>query len=228
LVPPAQFIPIAEDCGLILPIGRWALREACAQARAWMDAGLTAKTMAVNVSAMEFRDESFLENLFAILAKTELGARFLELEITESVLMKHAASAAAILRAVRESGIRVTVDDFGTGYSSLSYLRKFPVDSLKIDQSFVRQIGTDGDDSTIVKAVIGMAQGLKLRVIAEGVETLDEVTFLQACRCEEAQGYYFSRPVPPQQFATLLRNGIPEFSGNAERSAVTVAARRKR
>jgi diguanylate cyclase (GGDEF)-like protein/PAS domain S-box-containing protein len=224
LVLPAQFIPVAEDCGLILPIGGWALREACAQARAWMDAGLPVRAMAVNVSAMEFRNENFLENLFAILAKTELEARFLELEITESVLMKHATSAAAILQTVRERGIRVTVDDFGTGYSSLSYLRKFPVDSLKIDQSFIRQIGSDGDDSTIVKAVIGMAHGLKLRVVAEGVETLEEVTFLRACRCEEAQGYYFSRPVPPRQFATLLRNGIPESSCLVQQSTLTAAA----
>jgi len=208
-ISPADFIPVAEDCGLILPIGAWVLREACGQARAWMDAGLPIKTIAVNVSAMEFRDDNFLENVFAILEKTDLDPRSLELEITESVLMKHAASAAAILQTLRERGIRVTVDDFGTGYSSLSYLRKFPVDSLKIDQSFVRQIGADGDDSTIVKAVIGMAQGLKLRVIAEGVETADEVAFLRACRCEEAQGYYFSRPVPAQQFATLLRDGIP-------------------
>jgi diguanylate cyclase (GGDEF)-like protein len=209
LVSPAQFIPVAEDCGLILPIGSWVLRRACEQARDWMDAGLPVASMAVNVSAMEFRDQNFLDGLFAILTKTGLDPRLLELELTESVLMKHAASAAAILQTLRERGIRVTVDDFGTGYSSLSYLRKFPVDSLKIDQSFVRQIGTAGDDSTIVKAVIGMAQGLNLRVIAEGVETAEEVTFLRACRCEEAQGYYFSQPVPAQQFAILLRDGIP-------------------
>jgi diguanylate cyclase (GGDEF)-like protein/PAS domain S-box-containing protein len=228
LISPAQFIPVAEDCGLILPIGTWVLREACEQARAWMDAGLPATTMAVNVSALEFRHESFLENLFAILAKTGLDPSLLELEITESVLMKHAASAAAILQTIRESGIRVTVDDFGTGYSSLSYLRKFPVDSLKIDQSFVRQISVEGDDSTIVRAVIGMALGLKLRVIAEGVETQEEVAFLRACRCEEAQGYYFSRPVPAERFATLLRNGIPECSVIVQRSAVNVAAARQR
>ena len=134
----------------------------------------------------------------------------LELELTESVLMKHAESTATILQTLRENGIQVAVDDFGTGFSSLSYLRKFPVDAVKIDQSFVRQISTAGDDTTIVKAVIGMARGLKLRVIAEGVETSEEVAFLRAYRCEEAQGYYFSRPVPPQQFAMLLKRGIPE------------------
>jgi len=224
LVSPADFIPVAEDCGLILSIGAWVLREACGQARAWMDAGLRATNMAVNVSAMEFRDQNFLENLFAILAETGLDPKSLELELTESVLMKHAASTAKILQTLRESGMRVAVDDFGTGYSSLSYLRKFPIDTLKIDQSFIRQISTDGDDTTIVKAVIGMARDLKLRVIAEGVETPEQAVFLRACRCQEAQGYYFGRPVPPQQFAMLLRNGIPESSVVIRRLPVTAPA----
>jgi diguanylate cyclase (GGDEF)-like protein len=214
-IAPAQFIPVAEDCGLILPIGAWVLREACAQAQAWMDAGLPIMSMAVNVSAMEFRDKNFLDGLFAILSETGLDPRSLELELTESVLMKHAEFTASVLQILRKRGVQVAVDDFGTGYSSLSYLQKFPVDALKIDQSFVRQISTSGDDTTIVKAVIGMARSLKLRVIAEGVETLDEVAFLRAYRCEEAQGYYFSRPVLPQQFAMLLRNGIAESSSVA-------------
>ena len=209
---PAAFIPVAEECGLILPIGAWVLREACAQARAWMDVGLSVKSMAVNVSAMEFRDKNFLNNLFAILDETGLDPRSLELELTESVLMKHAAFTASILQTLRKRGVKVAIDDFGTGYSSLSYLQRFPVDALKIDQSFVRQISTAGDDTTIVKAVIGMARGLKLRIIAEGVETLEEVAFLRAYRCEEAQGHYFSRPVPSQQFAMLLRNGLLQSS----------------
>jgi diguanylate cyclase (GGDEF)-like protein/PAS domain S-box-containing protein len=209
LISPADFIPIAEDCGLILPIGAWVLREACRQAQAWIDRGLPAVTMAVNVSAMEFRDKNFLAGLVAILAETGFDPRSLELELTESVLMKHATSTAIILETLRESGIRVAVDDFGTGYSSLSYLQKFPIDAVKIDQSFIRQISTAGDDTTIVKAVIGMARGLKLRVIAEGVETAEEVAFLRAYRCEEAQGYFFGRPVPAQQFAMLLKNGMP-------------------
>jgi diguanylate cyclase (GGDEF)-like protein/PAS domain S-box-containing protein len=225
LVSPAEFIPVAEDCGLILPIGGWVLREACRQARAWVAAGLPLTSMAVNVSALEFRHEGFLDGLAAILAETNLEPRSLELELTESVLMKHAASAATILQTLRERGVRVAVDDFGTGYSSLSYLRKLPVDAVKIDQSFVRQISTAGDDTTIVKAVIGMARGLKLRVIAEGVETLEEVAFLRAYRCEEAQGYYFSRPVPAQQFAMLLRNGIPESGVAVNRSPAMAAAR---
>ena len=209
-ISPAQFIPVAESCGLILPIGAWVLREACRQASAWNDAGLPIKTVAVNVSAMEFRSENFLESLFAILRETGLDPRCLELELTESVLMKRAESSAYILSALRRAGIQVAVDDFGTGYSSLSYLRKFSVDALKIDQSFVRQISAADDDTSIVTAVISMARSLKLRVVAEGVERPEEFAFLRAHHCDEAQGYYFSRPVPAQQFAKLLKTGIPE------------------
>ncbi|HXN23874.1 MAG TPA: EAL domain-containing protein [Candidatus Dormibacteraeota bacterium] len=209
-VSPAQFIPIAEDCGLILPIGNWVLREACKQARAWMDAGLFLATVAVNISAMQFRDENFLEGVFAILKDTGLDPRSLELELTESVLMKHAESTESILKALRARGVQLAVDDFGTGYSSLSYLRKFPIDALKIDQSFVRQITTTPDETTIVTAVISMGRSLKLRVVAEGVETQEELAFLQAHQCDEAQGYYFSRPVTPHLFAKLLETGISE------------------
>ena len=208
LVPPGQFIPVAEDCGLILPIGNWILREACKQARAWLDAGLPLATIAVNISAMEFRGEHFLEGVFAILDDTGLDPRYLELELTESVLMKHAESTESILKALRTRGVQLAVDDFGTGYSSLSYLRKFPINSLKIDQSFVRQITATPDDTTIVTAVISMGRSLNLRVIAEGVETQEELVFLQAHQCDEAQGYYFSRPVPSQQFAKLLEAGL--------------------
>jgi diguanylate cyclase (GGDEF)-like protein/PAS domain S-box-containing protein len=210
MVPPGDFIPIAEDCGLIVPIGNWVLRESCKQARAWMDAGLPVATMAVNISAMEFRDENFLDGVFRILQETGLDPAALELELTESVLMKRAESTQSILKALRGSGIQLAVDDFGTGYSSLSYLRKFPIDALKIDQSFIRQITTAPDDTTIVTAVISMGRSLKLRVVAEGVETLEELTFLQAHQCDEAQGYYFSRPVIAEQFAHLLKTGVPE------------------
>ena len=167
-------------------------------------------TIAVNVSAVEFRNTTFLEDLFATLKETGLAPSSLEIELTESVLMKRAEFTATILQALRQSGIRVAVDDFGTGYSSLSYLRSFPVDVLKIDQSFVRQIRSGGDDRSIVTAVIGMARSLNLRVVAEGVETLEETEFLQAHRCDEAQGYFFSRPVPAEQFAELLTTGIPQ------------------
>jgi diguanylate cyclase (GGDEF)-like protein/PAS domain S-box-containing protein len=210
MVPPSDFIPIAEDCGLILPIGNWVLREACKQAQAWMAAGLPLASMAVNISAMEFRDESFLDGVFRILHETGLDPGALELELTESVLMKRAESTESILKALRAGGVQLAVDDFGTGYSSLSYLRKFPIDALKIDQSFVRQITTAPDETTIVTAVISMGRSMKLRVIAEGVETREELTFLQAHHCDEAQGYYFSRPVLPEQFAVLLKSGIRE------------------
>jgi EAL domain-containing protein (putative c-di-GMP-specific phosphodiesterase class I) len=209
-VSPGEFIPVAEDCGLIVPIGRWVLREACRQAKAWLDAGLPLGSIAANVSAMEFRNESFLEDLFAILSETGLNPRSLELELTESVLMKRAESTESILHALRAKGVQLAVDDFGTGYSSLSYLRKFPINALKIDQSFVRQISTTPDETTIVTAVISMGRSLNLRVIAEGVETEEELAFLQAHQCDEAQGYYFSRPVLPERFAALLKTGIAQ------------------
>jgi EAL domain-containing protein (putative c-di-GMP-specific phosphodiesterase class I) len=209
-ISPARFIPVAEDCGLILPIGNWVLREACKQARAWMDAKLPLATIAVNISAIEFRDDRFLDGVFKILEETLLDPQYLELELTESVLMKHVESTKSILNALREKGIQLAVDDFGTGYSSLSYLRKFSIDAIKIDQSFIRQITTAPDDTTIVTAMIGMGRSLKLRVVAEGVETQQELDFLKVHHCEEAQGYYFSRPVPPQQFAKLLKAGIAE------------------
>jgi diguanylate cyclase (GGDEF)-like protein len=226
VVSPAQFVHVAEECGLILPIGNWVLREACAQARAWVDGGLPATTMAVNVSAIEFQAENFLEGVFAILEETGLDPRSLELELTESVLMKRVESTAFILQTLREAGVQVAIDDFGTGYSSLSYLRKFPVDALKIDQSFVRQISTAGDDTTIVTAVINMARSLRLRIVAEGVETREELAFLQAHQCDEAQGYFFSRPVPPRAFAALLEKG--NFDTSTDRSGQESAAERAR
>ncbi len=207
-IPPATFIPIAEDCGLIVPIGRWVLRHATCQAQAWVDAGLRPTTMAVNVSAIEFRDEQFLSRLFAILDESRLTPPALELEMTESVLMKRVTSTALILQTLRKRGVQVAIDDFGTGYSSLSYLRKFPIDTLKIDQSFVAQIDSGDDDAAIVTAVLGMARSLKLRVVAEGVETFEELAFLHARHCEEGQGYYFGHPVPAEQFAKLLKTGI--------------------
>ena len=216
MVPPAEFIHVAEDCGLVLPIGRWVLREACRQARAWREAGLPAATMAVNISAVEFASERFLEGVFATLEETGLDPRLLELELTESVLMKRAESTEAILKALRAQGVRLAVDDFGTGYSSLSYLRRFPIDALKIDQSFVRQISTTPEETSIVTAVISMGRSLKLRVVAEGVETPQEVEFLQAHQCEEAQGYHFSPPVPPRQFAELLAKGFAARCGGID------------
>jgi diguanylate cyclase (GGDEF)-like protein/PAS domain S-box-containing protein len=212
MVPPAQFIPIAEDCGLILPISRWVLREACKQAQAWAYAGLPRISMAVNISATDFRNESFLESVFSVLEETGLDPSLLELELTESVLMKRAEAAEFNLRALRAKGIRLAVDDFGTGYSSLSYLRQFSIDSIKIDQSFIRQLSITPNETTILTAMIYMGQSLKLRVVAEGVETAKQLAFLQGRECDEAQGYYFSRPVLPEQFAKLLEERAFLFS----------------
>jgi diguanylate cyclase (GGDEF)-like protein/PAS domain S-box-containing protein len=203
-IPPMKFIPVAEDSGLILPIGAWVLQEACAQTKAWVDAGLPPISMAVNVSAVQFRNDDFLKDLFATLHETGIDPRSLELEVTESVLMKYPEITSPILKTLREAGIQVSVDDFGTGYSSLAYLQQFPIDSLKIDRSFVRRITTDPGDTAIVTAIIAMGRNLKVRVIAEGVETIEDLMFLKAQDCEEAQGYYFSWPVPAEEFARLL------------------------
>jgi len=211
-VPPDQFISIAEDSGLILPIGEWVLREACTQARGWLDAGLPQLAMAVNVSAVQFRSEVFLGRLFDILAETRFDPSCLELEVTESFLMKRVEFTASTLQTLREHGITIAVDDFGTGYSSLNYLRKFPLDALKIDQSFVREVTTGAGEATIVNAIINMCQALGLKIIAEGVETAGELAFLQAQNCEEAQGFYFSRPVPAKQFARLIEEEAFLFS----------------
>ena len=210
LVPPMQFIPVAEECGLILQIGRWVLREACRQARAWQDEGLPPMRIAVNVSPVEFRSDDFVESVRAILLETGLKARYLELELTEGVLMEDAASTSAVLQQLKLMGVHLAVDDFGTGYSSLSYLRRFPIDVLKIDQSFVQQITSNSDDATIVSAIISMGKTLKLTVVAEGIETLEQKTCLQTQLCAEGQGYLFSRPLAAAQFAHLALTGITE------------------
>jgi diguanylate cyclase (GGDEF)-like protein/PAS domain S-box-containing protein len=202
-VTPTQFIPIAEDSGLILPIGAWVMREACTQAKAWTDAGLRPITMSVNVSALQFRSEGFLESMNSILDETGIDPKLLDIEVTESVLMERFKFGASILSALRERGVQVAVDDFGTGYSSLSYLQKFRLDALKIDRSFVNQITKDGGDTTIVSAIISMGRSLNLRVIAEGVESAEDLAFLEAQDCDEAQGFFLSHPVTALQFAQL-------------------------
>jgi len=207
LLYPAEFISIAEECGLIVPIGRWVLREACRQVQAWQDAGLRAVPIAVNVSAVEFRHKNFLEGVALILKETGLAPGYLELELTESVLMQDADSSAAVLESLKAMGVQLAIDDFGTGYSSLSYLRRFPINTLKIDGCFVRDIATDTDDATIVSAVIGMGRNLKQRVIAEGVETEEQLAFLRIQQCEEGQGFHFSRPLSAEDLAPLLGNG---------------------
>jgi diguanylate cyclase (GGDEF)-like protein/PAS domain S-box-containing protein len=202
-VAPVTFIPVAEDSGLILPIGEWVLREACTQAKAWVDAGLRPITMSVNVSPLQFRSKSFLENLNSTLDESGLMPESLNVEVTESAIMERTQLGVPTLHALRERGVQVAIDDFGTGYSSLSYLRTLKVDALKIDQSFVRGITSTPDDTTIVSAIISMGRSLKLRIIAEGVESMEALAFLKAQDCDEAQGYYFSRPVTAAKFAEL-------------------------
>ena len=204
IVYPRQFVPIAEECGLIVPIGRWVLHEACRQVQAWRAAGMQAVPVSVNISAVEFRHVNFLAGVAAILKETGLPARYLELELTESILMHEAEASALVLEKLKAMGVHLAIDDFGTGYSSLSYLNRFPIDTLKIDQSFVRDIPNNTDDAAIVTAVIGMGKNLKQRVVAEGVETREQLDFLKTGLCDEGQGFFFSYPVPPAEFSRLL------------------------
>jgi diguanylate cyclase (GGDEF)-like protein len=204
LLLPAVFIAIAEESGLIQPIGQWVLRNACRQARAWIDAGLKLDRMAVNMSAVEFRNRGCFEAVCAVLEETRLDPHCLELELTETALVRNIGATSAVLLAFGDMGIRIAVDDFGTGYSSLSRLRRFPIDTLKIDRSFVQNAVADSGDAAIVGAVIAMGLGLKLRVVAEGVETNEQRELLQARGCVEGQGYYFSPPLPADAFASLL------------------------
>ena len=206
LIPPVEFVPVAEDCGLIVPIGRWVLGEACRQMRTWQKAGLRLLTISVNVSTAEFREKGFIEGVIAILAESGLEARYLELELTERVLMKDVGLAADSLQKLKSIGIRLALDDFGTGYSSLSYLRQFPIDVLKIDRSFVQQIANETNRSPIVNAIIAMGESLNYLVVAQGVETEEQRQYLQARGCMMGQGYLFSRPVSGLQFAGLLQS----------------------
>ncbi len=209
LVPPVRFIPVAEDCGFIVPLGRWVLGEACRQAKSWLDSGLSPMRMAVNISAVELRSKGFVDAVSAVLSETGLDPDCLELELTETFLMQDSKSTALVLRAIKALGVHLTLDDFGTGYSSLSYLKRFPIDALKIDRSFVRDLTTDADDASIVRAVISMGKNLNMRVVAEGVETLEQFTFLKQQICPEGQGYLFSRPMDAGAFGKLLESHEP-------------------
>jgi len=210
IISPGQFVPIAEECGLILPLGRWVLLEACRQARAWIDAGLGVVPVAVNVSASEFADKDFISGVRAVLIATGIEPANLELELTESVLMEDAESTVRTLGALKAMGVRLAIDDFGTGYSSFTYLRRFPVDALKLHQSFVQEITADPGDASIVSAMINIGQSLKQRVIAEGVETLAQLNFLRHHGCNEGQGFYFSRPVVAEQAEKLIEAALRE------------------
>jgi len=201
---PSDFISIAEDSGLIVPLSKWVLSEACRQAAAWQAQGLPAICISVNVSAIDFRQHDFVEGITQILRESGLDPTLLELEITESVLMQSVDTTVMTLKAIKALGVRLAIDDFGTGYSSLSYLRRFPIDVLKIDQSFVRGLSTDSNDAALVSAIISLGKSLNLDIIAEGVETLEQLDFLRAHHCEEGQGYFFSKAIPAQDFARLL------------------------
>jgi diguanylate cyclase (GGDEF)-like protein len=205
LVSPVEFIPLAEETGLIVPIGEWVLRTACFQNKAWQDAGLPAFSISVNVSARQFRERTLIEQVAQALQDSGLEARFLELELTESMVMEDLEKALQAMRALQSMGVQLSIDDFGTGYSSLSALKRFPIARLKIDRAFVRDIPGDEDDKTIAKAIISLGHELNLKVIAEGVETEQQLEFLRAHGCDEMQGYLFSRPVPPAELAALVR-----------------------
>jgi EAL domain-containing protein (putative c-di-GMP-specific phosphodiesterase class I) len=202
LLPPAEFIPMAEDTGLILPIGDWVLRTACNQAALWEHAGLGNLRVAVNVSARQFQQKNFLERVAQIVDETAISPSSLELEITESSIMPNAAQVVVLLSELKHMGVRIAIDDFGIGYSSLGYLKRLPIDRLKIDRTFVSDATSDPDDAAIVMAIITLAHSLRLKVMAEGVETEEQLRFLQLLKCDEGQGYLFGKPMPADLFLT--------------------------
>ncbi|HWG70565.1 MAG TPA: EAL domain-containing protein [Steroidobacteraceae bacterium] len=205
IVSPAEFIPLAEECGLIGVIGAWVIREACRQARAWQDDGVPPLRVSVNLSASQFRDSGLLDSIRRALEDTGLEARYLEVELTESAVMSDPEQSIAILEHLSAMGVLVSVDDFGTGYSSMSYLRRFPIDKLKIDRVFIDEIVSRPEDASIVRAIVSLAHSLRLKVVAEGVETPAQLDFLKTAGCDEYQGYHFSRPLPAAAFERLIR-----------------------
>lgn len=206
IVSPGEFIPVLEETGLINQAGDWVLRRACAQVRAWREMGLPLVCVAVNLSIHQFKQKNLVHTIRSVLREAQLGhlSNVLELDITENLLMEDASAAAAKLRELEALGVRVAIDDFGTGYSSLSHLKRFPIHTIKIDRSFVKHITNDPDDEAIVTAIIGMARGLKLQVVAEGVETREQMEFLRAQRCDEMQGYLVTPPLPDQDIIPFL------------------------
>jgi len=204
-VAPETFLEVAEETGLMLPIGAWVLREACRQAKSWLEEGLPAVSMAVNISAMHLQDGRFRSEVKKVLEETGLSPAMLELEVAETVLTELPDRARTAVQSLRQMGVKVSIDDFGAGYSSLSHLKRLPVDILKIDRSFLHPLKEQLDDTSIAVAIIRMGRSLKLRVVAEGVESLEDMKFLQAQDCDEAQGFFFSAPVPAEQFAAMLR-----------------------
>jgi diguanylate cyclase (GGDEF)-like protein/PAS domain S-box-containing protein len=209
-IPPLRFIALAEETGLIVPIGKWVLQTACAQNKAWQDAGVAPIVVSVNVSPRQFRHESLVQTVAEALASTGLEPRYLELELTESMVMHDAPQLVAMLDELKELGVKIAVDDFGTGYSSLSYLKRFPVDRLKVDRSFVEHMTTEADDATIVRAIIALGHNLGLKVVAEGVETAQQARALRAYQCDEAQGFMFARAVSARDLPRLITRSRPD------------------
>ena len=204
LVPPMDFISLAEETGLIVPIGEWVLATACAQNKLWQEMGLTNLGISVNLSARQFSDSMLLAKLTRIIHSSGLDPSSLELEITESVVMSHGECAVGVLEQLKSIGVRIAIDDFGTGYSSLGYLKRFPIDTIKVDRSFIRDIPADSGDMKIAQAIIAMAHALRLKVVAEGVENADQLKFLRAQRCDAVQGYFLFHPLPVDEVAGVL------------------------
>ncbi|HXM34636.1 MAG TPA: EAL domain-containing protein [Pyrinomonadaceae bacterium] len=214
LLPPLEFIPLAEDTGLIVAIGEWVMRQACAQAESWRKSGLADFGIAVNVSARQFQQKAFFESVVQVLHETGLSSECLELELTETSIMENNESAVALLADLRKLGVKIAIDDFGTGYSSLSYLKRLPIDILKLDRSFVNGATSDPDDAALVMAIITLAHNLRLKVIAEGVETEEHLRFLRLLRCDGGQGYLFGKPMP----ADLFRSFVDDTAGSSVRA----------
>lgn len=206
MIPPGRFIPIAEDCGLIVQMGDWVLLEACRQAATWRDAGLAEILMAVNISSVQFKNHNLEHSVIQALVDSGLDARYLELELTESILIQDGENVLKSIQRLKSLGVQLSIDDFGTGYSSLSYLKRFAVDKLKIDQSFVRDMASDPNDAAIVQAIIQMARSLKLKTIAEGVEDEHQLAILVQQECDEVQGYYYARPMPADEFFSFAKS----------------------
>jgi EAL domain-containing protein (putative c-di-GMP-specific phosphodiesterase class I) len=205
LLSPLKFIPMAEETGLIVPLGDWVMHEACRQNKAWQDAGLPPVNICVNVSARQFKEKNLISRVVHALDESGMAAKYLELEITESLIMQDVEQAVATMEELEGLGVQLSIDDFGTGYSSLNALKTFPVARLKIDKSFVNNLATNDSDKAVAGAVISLGQKLNLRVIAEGVETAEQVEFLRANNCDEIQGYYFSKPVGSEGVEALLK-----------------------
>ena len=220
-----QFIPVAEETGLIVPIGKWVIQTACLQNVAWQQQGLPHLKIAVNLTARQFGDEHLLRDIAAIIKSTGMDAGLLEIEIHESLLIHDIERTLRILTALKAMGIKIAIDDFGTGYSSLSTLQRFPLDTIKIDRSFVRDVTRPGDNSTLTEAIIAMGKSLSLTVVAQGVETREQVEYLRSHACDEIQGFYFNKPMSAQEFTVLLQAQDAGVTLTGSRAAQTKQAR---